>query len=283
MMLHLLSLEWKKLKCYNTFKVLAILYALALPLVFLMGQLFFSHFGKEMQSGNPANEMFNMEAMFMFPEVWDYLGYVGNWLNFFVLGLLSIMLVTNDYSYKTLRQNIMTGMSRNQFFLGKLIIMTALCLAATLYYFLVGMIFGLVNTETLFVHKVTQNMDLIFRYFLQCLAYSSFAFLLGWLFRRMALATIAYIIYVMFLEMVIRYLGHASIIANKTLNFYPMNAAEDLVPFPVKMMREFFKGPVETKMGFSFFLTPSEAVITSLIYTSLFIFLGFRLIKRGDL
>ncbi|MFK5098226.1 hypothetical protein, partial [Klebsiella pneumoniae] len=57
---------------------------------------------------------------FVFPEVWQTVAYFSS---FFVLlpSILVIMLVTNEYTYKTHRQNIIDGWSRNEFLLSKLI------------------------------------------------------------------------------------------------------------------------------------------------------------------
>ncbi len=279
----LLYLEWKKLKTNRTFWALSILYASALPLFFLMGKGMSvnGNRGDASSGPNPA-AMMDSSVFYKFPEVWDYLGYLGNWLNFFVLGFIGVLIVTNDITYKTMRQNIITGMSRNEYFTGKILILLTLSLGATLYYCLLGLGFGFVHTEGTTFQLITQNADLIPRFFLQCVAYGSFAFFLGWLFKRTALALILYIVYVMFLEMAIRWMGHANVLPNKSMHFYPMNAAEDLVPMPLWFAEPMMKG-LEENLGFSYFLTSTEAVITSAIYIIIFLVLSFIRFKKMDL
>ena len=270
-MMNLLQLEWKKMKEYRIFQVLTALYIIALPGLMLIPKTF----------DKLPEEFISQDAFYMFPDVWKYFAYAGNWLTFFFLGFLAVICVTSEFGNRTLRQNIITGMSRKKFFMGKLYFILAISLAATLYYVLNGLLFGYFHTETIYLSKVLQEADLIPRYFLMCMAYMSFGLFVGILIRRTGIALFLYLAYVMFLEPILRYAVHFKIIQNKSLHFYPMNAAEDLAPIylPVNDMAESFA----KSNDFSIFLTPMEAVITSCIYTSIFIFASYLLIKARDL
>ncbi|TXB66541.1 hypothetical protein [Phaeodactylibacter luteus] len=268
-MLHLLQLEWKKFNSHTAFRLFILFYLLLLPSTLLVGLRF-----DELPPPLYSNDVF-----FMFPTVWEYLGYIGNWLCFFFFGFLSIIIVTNEYSYKTLRQNIITGMSRKSFFLGKLYFILAISLAATLYYALCGFLIGYLNTEAIYWHKVMQNADYIPRYFLMCMGYMSFGLFLGFMIRRTGLALFVYLTYVMFLELILRWGVHMQIIAHRSMHFYPMNAVEDLVSVPfLEMADEFI-----SKYGFSIYLQPGEAAITVLVYSSLFLYLAYRRVAYSDL
>ena len=204
-----------------------------------------------------------------------------NWLTFFFLGFLAVITVTSEFGNRTLRQNIITGLNRKQFFLGKFYFIIAVSLAATLYYTLNGLFFGYFHTETIYISKVLQEANLIPRYFLMCMAYMSFGLFVGILIRRTGIALFLYLAYVMFLEPIMRYAIHFKVVQNKSLHFYPMNAAEDLVPLHVpgnEMAESFAKSN-----DFSIFLTPMEAVITSGVYTGIFLFASYLLLKTRDL
>ena len=88
-----------------------------------------------------------------------------------------------------------------------------------------------------------------------------------------------YFSYVMFLELILRWVVHLKLFEHKTMQFYPLNAIEDLVPIPISDVAESF----EKQFDFNFFLSPGEAVIASSIYISLFLFLAYRLLERKDL
>ncbi len=270
--LQLITLEWKKFRHYSAFNAIALMYALLLPGLMLAGKAI-----------KIPKEFGSTDIFFMFPDIWKYQGYVGNWLGFFFLGFFGILLVTNEYAFKTLRQNIITGMSRKEFFLGKISFITVICFLVTLYYTLICLIFGWTHTETVYLTKVVENIDYIFRYFLMCLSYTIFAFFIGTLTKRTGIALFLYFAYVMFFESFLRYAVHLKMLSNpnKSIHFYPMNATEDLIPFNLPM------NPMATdfieKNNFSFFLTSSEAIITTIIYITIFLFITYQLFQKRDL
>lgn len=267
-MLHLLKLEWLKVRKYRIFQVMTVFYMILLPAILLVTKTFKSI----------PEELVSKESLYMFPAVWGYLGYIGNWLTFFFLGFLSVIIVTVENSNRTYRQNIITGLSRSEYFKGKVIFILTICLMATLYYALVGLAIGFANTDTIYFSKIVQEIDLIPRYFLMCVGYMSFGFFLGVMIKRTGIALFIYLIYIMFIESVIRGI-HMYYVRNISMHLYPMNANEDLVPIPfAKFAEQFLK-----ENEFSLFLEPSVAAITVCIYTSIFLFFAYRKIKYSDI
>src|SRR5690349_11643499 len=103
-MLKLLKIEWMKLKYYRTFWVLTILYLASIVginfIVFYIQQRIF----EEKQSKGIA-EILIGNRPYSFPNVWHMTSYVSSYL-LFLPGLLMIIFITNEFSYKTHRQNI---------------------------------------------------------------------------------------------------------------------------------------------------------------------------------
>ena len=271
-MLHLLELEWKKQKDFNLFKILLIAYAVLLPGALMIG--------KKLPTAEEAGFPFNPQTiLFQFPTVWEWLGYTGNWLVFFVLGFLGVLLITNEHSYRTLRQNVITGLHRREFFLSKLYFMLVVSFVFTVYYSLCAIVIGSLHADTLYFATIFKNWDLMPRYMLMCMGYMSFGLLVGVLVKRTGIALFVFLTYAMFLEPVIRYALHLRYIANKSMHFYPLNSFEDLCPLPfVKMAEGFVK-----ENNFSWFLTPFEAVTASTIYIVLFLFIAYKRLENSDL
>jgi len=268
-MLYLLRLEWKKFNKLISFRLFFLFYIIMLPAILLTGK----------RLGTLPPPLMTNEVFFIFPTIWEYLGYIGNWLAFFFFGFLAIISVTVEDSYRTMRQNIITGMSRGQYFLGKLYLILAVSAFAALYYALVGFVIGFFNTETIYWHKVWQNADFIPRYFLMCFGYMSFGLFLGLLIRRTGIALFLYLSYVMFIELVLRWGMHLNIVQHRSMHFYPMNATEDLVPIPLLNMADDFLN----KYGFSIYLQPWEAAVTVLVYSAIFLYIGYRIVLYSDL
>ena len=62
---------------------------------------------------------FSTKKMFMFPNVWEVFSWMASWFNLLFLGITVIVLTGNEFSFKTARMQIMNGLSRNEFLLGK--------------------------------------------------------------------------------------------------------------------------------------------------------------------
>ena len=73
---------------------------------------------------------------------------------------------TSEVSNKTMRQNILNGFTRKEYFLSKLTIAVLLSLYATAIYTLSSIGIGLVSTDVYDLELVFDNNFAIFRFFL---------------------------------------------------------------------------------------------------------------------
>ena len=269
-MWHLFLLEWKKFNKNVVVRVLMIMYLVIMPGIFILINAI----------PKPEVARLEIQSFFMFPNIWQYLGFAGNWAVFFLFGFAMILSVTTEYSNKTMRQNIITGLTRRDYFLAKFSWAVALSAGATLYYALCCLVIGFLQTDTIYASKLLQEIQFIPRYFLMSLGYMSFALLIGLLLRRTGLALIVYLMYNIALEPLIRYGIHMRYFdKGKSIHFYPMNSMEDLVPVPfLDMIEDFIE-----ENNFTFLLEPNEAIITASIYTGLFFFLSYYLLQKRDL
>jgi hypothetical protein len=116
-MFDLIKIEWLKIKKYPAFWWMLGIVTLTYPgtnAMFYYGYIK-STSGKEM-ANNVAKML--LGNPFAFPETWHTVAFLSS--NFIVIpSLLVIMLVTNEYNYKTHRQNIIDGWSRTDFLKAK--------------------------------------------------------------------------------------------------------------------------------------------------------------------
>src|SRR5215510_13108456 len=139
-MLHLLKVEWLKLKNYRTFWVLTSLYLISIVGINFIVFWIEKRIYEEKQSKGVA-ELIIGNRPYSFPTVWHMTAYVSSFL-LFVPGLLMIIFITNEYSYKTHRQNIIDGWSRNQFISVKIAVAILMAFLSTIFVFLTAMFFG---------------------------------------------------------------------------------------------------------------------------------------------
>ena len=270
-MVHLLKLEWLKQKDYILFRILILAYVFFLPAILFIGK----------KIPPISGEMFDPQIMlFHFPSVWEFLAYIGNWLVFFIFGFMSVLIITNEYAYRTLRQNVITGVLRSHWFWSKVLFMIMISLFATLYYafcaILIGVIHGL--DDTIYISTVFKNSEMVIRFFIMSLGYMSFGMLIGLLVKRTGIALFVFIGYAFFLEPVLRGI-HLYYIKNESMHYFPLNVFEDLCPIPfAEIAEEFTK-----ENGFSLFVAPNIAIPLSLIYILIFGWLSYKRLTQSDL
>ena len=135
------------------------------------------------------------------------------------------------------------------------------------------------NTETVYASKVYENVDTAARFFLMSMGYTSIGLFLGLLFSRSILGLFVYFSYNLFIERIIRWVLIRKLLGTKAMLFAPANAISDLVPVPVpKILNQ-----AVDETGIRPFLYPSEAIITATVFTILFLFASYYLLKTRDL
>lgn len=201
MFLHTTRTEWLKIKYYPVFWLLLGLTMLSYPGI---NYLFFTIYKTQAAKQDTAGMLVNMLVgnPFTFPEVFRTVAYASS-LFIFIPAILIIMLVTNEYTYKTHRQNIIDGWSRQQFMLGKFIDVTIITLIITATYLLVTLGIGYFNLEA----SGTENKWSLVYYTglfgLQVFSQLSFAFMIGLILRRSFLALSVFIFYAFILEQIL--------------------------------------------------------------------------------
>lgn len=221
-MLQLLKVEWMKVKNYRTFWILSALYILSIYGV--------NYITYQIQDARPKkNEMANMligTPPFQFPEVWQSVSYVSSFL-LFIPGLLIIISFTNEFSFKTHRQNIIDGWSRKQFITVKMVLTLILALASALAVFFTALGFGLYEggREISF-----EKIEYVGYFFVQALSYSAVALLFSLLFKRAAIAVGVYFLYAFIIENLIA--GLLNRYVNNAGRYLPLESTDNLIPFP---------------------------------------------------
>lgn len=273
--LHLLHLEWKKFSPNGTFRVLAIFYIvfyiLAVYLAFRIGAK--ATFSANGSTINPTQDLF------LFPRSWELVAYEGRWLNVIVLGYIGVFMITLEWSHRTLRQNIIAGLSRREVFTAKINAILALAAGATGCYLILGAVSGLANSDTASLADALPPLDGVLRYFLQAAGYLLLGTLAGLFIRQTALATVIYFAYVIFLESVFRWILNLTVLKTKILLFLPDSVLESLIPFPIPKVAHELMG--SQKIFDS--LSPFQIWIAALAWLALFSVLLFQRLKKADL
>lgn len=231
-MINLLKIEWLKIKNYTAFKVMAIFFAVGVILSNYVVQLFYNNVLEE--SGEAAIMLSSFKP-YAFTSTWQTTSYTAGFL-LLLPAMLLIMLLTNEYMFRTNRQNVIDGWSRQEFIGVKLMMALIFAFVSTLLVFFTGLGFGLA-TKTDFSWNGFSHVGY---FFLKALTYNLFAILISVLVKKTAFAVGLFFIYLGFENFASQLLNFANydVIASikKQLgsigNYLPLNAADGLLTFP---------------------------------------------------
>ncbi|TVR89605.1 MAG: hypothetical protein EA411_02040 [Saprospirales bacterium] len=267
-MKHLLQLEWMKYRGNKTMVIFFLSTVVLYPAGLLLTHLFITTIIPEEM---PVD-------LFKFPEIWSLTGYVANWISYFFIALLGMQMITLEYSGKTLRQNLITGLTRTEFLMSKVLFLALTCLVLTIWFGIVTLLLGLYSGSEL-RFEISEVSKYLFLHFLMVFAYGFASLLIGLIFRVLALSFILFFIYASFIEPAFSRLVHNNIFGGNTYLYYPANAFNDLLPFPYySQITEML--PPEEQIQFT--LSESHAIVASLIYLGLLGLLAWRKMERSN-
>jgi len=264
-MRQLISIEWIKLKKLSAFTWIILLYMILLPLWMWVMNLWFGSINQQIAI------MPDTKTLWSFPTVWRFVTYSGSYFNLF-LSVLIVVLTTNEFSSRTMRQHVIDGLTKRQVILSKFLVILGISIFVTFYAFLIGLIFGLTQSAKIDLYS---NIHYVGLFFVQSLCYFSFAFLLSILIKRSALSLI--IFYgVIILEFIVSFFIPQIVYA-----FFPFKNFAKLTPIP--FLEQLVVG-MEADMGEKIIQFDTWQVVSiSLFFMMLFYSISYWRLKKGDL
>jgi hypothetical protein len=178
------------------------------------------------QTEVPASSML-LGSPFAFPKVWQTVGWFSSWLLYFP-GMIIIMLMVNEFNFKTHRQNIIDGWSRKQFIGVKIAIVVLFSVLITVLNAITSLFFGTLSRGSFSF----EGMEYLIYVFFQSLAYLFLALMLAVLFRRSGLAIIIFFLYGLIFEWLICGLLTFQVKAAPFSYFLPLQTTDVLIPIP---------------------------------------------------
>ena len=227
-MLHLLKIDLKKLTSYRTFWVVCGLYFLTLGFGAASGMEFlkwlvstFEDFGQKLN--------ISRIPLYHFPDVWMNLIWFSGLLKI-VLAIMVVISVTNEYTYRTLRQNVIDGLSRSEFLISKILTNVLLSLMSVAMIFVIGLVTGLIYSPQIELDRILTDLEFFPAYFLEIFFFLSYALMLGTLIQRSGL-TIILLLLSQMIESIIT--ANIDDYVPWLIPFFPMKSIWNLITFPL--------------------------------------------------
>jgi hypothetical protein len=262
---NLLAIEWLKIKKYRTFWILMGLFFLLLPLFNYMISSGLLHLGGRKNGFNV------LSTVYSFPGVWSSMGFWGSiFINF--MAILVIIITTNEFEFRTNRQNIIDGWERMDFLNGKILIVLLLSLVVTLYVFLTGLVFGRVTGGSF--NGAFSGIAQVGYFFILSLDYMGFGLLLALLIRKSGLAIGLFLLYSLIIENII--VGSVNHFTNKPWgNLVMLQSSDELLPFPMMKM-------AQTMMGSDPAISMSIYAVVACAWCAVYYFIARAVLLRKD-
>lgn len=279
-MLRLLKIEWNKIYYYKSAKIFTILYFVIL--IAIGGILAII----KPEIGGVKLDIVKL-GMFNFPEIWQNITYIFAIAKIFI-AVIIITQITNEFTNRTLKQNLIDGLSKAEFLKSKILTNLIFASISTLIVLIAVLVLGSIFSES--KENMFKGVEYIGAYWLKLFFFFNFCMFLSFLFRKSAFALLG-----MFVWWIIEgILSAVEVVFTKLLNkdvttvdpydFYytnylPLNASSSMINFP-KI------NPEAAIMGnslFEFRGIEISYVIAVILYTILFIYLSYYLLKKRDL
>ncbi len=231
-MYHLVRIELKKMTSYRTFWVICGLYFVALGFTTASGMEILKWIASKFQEfGSEIN--INRIPLYHFPDIWQNLIWVSGLFKI-VLSIMVVISITNEYQYRTLRQNIIDGLSRWEFMLSKIMMNVLLSLMSVGMLLVIVLFTGLIYTPDLAWADILIGSEFLPAYFLEVFAFLSYALMLGMFVQRSGL-TIVLLLLSHMIEAIVKLNVFRFGIENSLgwlKQFFPLESITNLVPLP---------------------------------------------------
>jgi ABC-type transport system involved in multi-copper enzyme maturation permease subunit len=275
----LISIELQKIWKNKASRVLTLTYFILLSFIALIASIKF----------DIGVFKFHLAEMgiFNFPFIWHFNTYVAAWLKFF-LAIVIVSMMANEYSYGTLKQNLIDGLSKKEFILSKFLTVVLFSFCSTIFVFVMSLILGLCFSSYNEFGIVFTDLDYLLAFFVKLTGFFSFCLFLGILVKRSAFA-LGFLLVWSIIEGIIKGLLVFKIFPNSNtgtyiMQFLPLEAMSNLIVEPFTRLSVI--KTIGTQMGVENtkdYGVHYLSILIVLVWTFLFIHFSYKLLKNRDL
>jgi ABC-type transport system involved in multi-copper enzyme maturation permease subunit len=278
-MKRLLSIELQKIWKNKASRVLTLTYFILLTFIALIASIKFD-------LGVFKLHLAEM-GIFNFPFIWHFNTYIAAILKLF-LAIVIVSMMANEYSYGTLKQNLIDGMSKKEFILSKFLTILLFALVSTVFIFLLSLILGFSFSSYTEIGIVFSDLDYLVGYFIKLIGFFSFCLFLGILVKRSAFA-LGFLLVWNIIEAIAKGILTYKIfpdskIAAYITQFFPLESMSNLIVEPFSRLS--VVKSIGTQIGIENikdYGVHFYSILIVLAWTLIFNLLSYRLLKNRDL
>lgn len=280
-MKRLLLIEYHKMIANRSSRMLIIAYFVLLSLIASIAAIKFDI--------GPIEFHLAEQGIFNFPFIWHFNSFIAALFKIF-LAVVIVSMVANEYSYKTIKQNLIDGLSKYELLKSKVLMVVALSLSSTVFIFILSLILGYRFSDYNEIGIVFRDLEYLLAYFIKLVGFFSFCLFLGILIKRSAFALgflavwqmaegISFGLMKWKLSDVVSYVS-----AEQVFAFFPLNSMSELIPQPFTRLSAVknIAGQIGEQLDANIGVSWSNVAIV-LLWTGIFLWMSYRILQKRDL
>lgn len=228
------------------------------------------------------------QGIFNFPFIWHFNSYIAGHLKLF-LAIVIVSMMSNEYSNRTLKQNLIDGLSKKEFVLSKFLTVVVFALISTLFLLIVSFILGYSFSDYTEISIVLSDMEYLLAYFIKLTGFFAFCLFLGILVKRSAFALGFLFIWwvlesILYGFLTLRIFRDNQDMAENIMQFFPLSSMSNLVVEPLTRLN--FIQSAANQLGSEIdkdYGVHWYQLLIVICWTAVFVFLSYRLLQRRDL
>ncbi|MCK9219091.1 MAG: hypothetical protein M0P47_03460 [Bacteroidales bacterium] len=273
----LLKIELKKILSYKIFWILFGLYFIFLILGLLMAEFMINNMIDNMNKQIPL--LLPHVNIYFFPDVWQNIAFFATIRYVLIFpAIVIIILITNEFTFKTIRQGVINGMSKLEFLCSKLYIIILSSIIITFFLGIGSLIIGLSHTSGTTLEMVFEKIPFLLGFFITILTFQIYAFFFGFIFRNTGLSIALFTLYTLIIEPIVYYFLKSPLVFKNNISPYlPVNSALRITEYPAIPVLKKIMG-LNLQDGISF-----TTSVIPLLYAAIMIGIVFWVIEKKDL
>ena len=226
------------------------------------------------------------QGIFNFPYIWHFNTFVAALLKIF-LAIIIVSMMSNEYTYKTIKQNLIDGLSKKEFIASKFLTVVLFSIVSTVFVAVISLILGSIYSDYTEWGIVFTDLRFLVAYFIKLVGFFSFCLFIGILVKRSAFALGFLILWQMFegfTRGMIRWKLFDGETTDAIMGFFPLNAMFNVLKEPFSRLSAVQS--VANQIGEEIALDYGTSLLDmgiGLAWTAIFIWGSYRILKKRDL
>ena len=278
-MLRLLEIEYNKLRYSRSARILIITYFILITFIALIASIEFNIGQIEFRVAD--------QGIFNFPYIWHFNSYIAAILKLF-LAIVIVSMMSNEYSNRTIKQNLIDGLSKREFIMSKFLTVLVFSGISTLFLFIVTMILGLSFSDFNEMSIIFSDLEFLLAYFVKLTGFFAFCMFLGILVKRSAFA-LGFLVVWAILEKILYAILNFKVfkgtdIATEIMQFFPLESISNLIVEPfsrlnaVQTAANQIGGELNKDYGIHWY-----QLLIVIVWIGIFVYSSLVLLKKRDL